>query len=122
MNLKKQFVRIKNWVILTAKSVAFEIKRDALLIVFGFVHTVANAQNVGVGGLNTATTDIKEYVDPVQKLIYAIAAVVAIVGAFSIFFKMQNGDQDVKKSIMMIVGGCIALVTMATVLPKFFGL
>lgn len=44
---------------------------------------------------------------------YAIAAVVALVGAFNVYFKMQNGDQDVKKTIMMTIGGCVAMVAMA---------
>lgn len=33
---------------------------------------------------------------------------------------LQNGDQDVKKSIMMTIGGCVAMVAMATALPMFF--
>ena len=33
---------------------------------------------------------------------------------------LQNGDQDVKKTIMMTVGGCIAMVALATALPAFF--
>ena len=28
----------------------------------------------------------------------AIAAVIVLVGAFNVYFKMQNGDQDVKKT------------------------
>jgi len=51
---------------------------------------------------------------------YAIAAVIALVGAFNVYFKMQNGDQDVKKTIMMTIGGCVAMVAMATALPMFF--
>jgi len=50
-----------------------------------------------------------------------IAAVVSIIGAFNVFYKMNNGDQDVKKTIMMTIGGCAALVAMAVALPKFFG-
>lgn len=34
---------------------------------------------------------------------------------------MQNGDQDVKKTIMMTMGGCIAFVALAEALPAFFG-
>ena len=35
--------------------------------------------------------------------------------------KMNNEEQDVKKSIMMIVGACIFLVAAAQALPLFFG-
>ena len=37
-----------------------------------------------------------------------------------ILSSLQNGDQDVKKTIMMTVGGCIAMVALATALPAFF--
>lgn len=79
----------------------------------------ANAQK-GVGGFTDATTEIESYADPVQKLLYALAAVISLVGAFNIYFKMQNGDQDVKKTIMMTIGGCVAFIAAATALPKFF--
>lgn len=74
----------------------------------------------GAGGIDKATTSIGLYKEPVQRLIYAIACVVGLVGAFNIYFKMQNGDQDVKKSIMMTIGGCIALVCLAEAIPLFF--
>lgn len=122
MDLKKQFSHIKNWGIETLKAVVFEVKRAALLLAFGFVSTIADAQNYDVGkaAISDAATGIAKYQDAVQKLVYAIAAVVGIVGAFSVYFKMQNGDQDVKKSVMMTVGGCIALIALATAIPAFF--
>lgn len=118
MDLKKQFSHIKNWVIETLKAAVFEVKRAALLFAFGFVCTIAKAQ--ATGAIHTAAEDIQKYQKPVQELMYAIAAVIGIVGAFSVYFKMQNGDQDVKKTIMMTIGGCIAMVAMATALPAFF--
>ena len=80
----------------------------------------AFAQSRGAGGFTSATTEVSSYADPVKKLMYAIAAVIALVGAFNVYFKMQNGDQDVKKTIMMTIGGCVAMVAMATALPMFF--
>lgn len=122
MDLKKQYIHTKNWVKRFAKQASFEIRRDALLIAFGFVCTIADAQvSKGGAAITTAGNDIAGYITPVKNLMYAIAAVIAIVGAFSVYFKMQNGDQDVKKSIMMTVGGCIAMIAMATALPSIFG-
>ena len=34
---------------------------------------------------------------------------------------LQNGDQDVKKTIMMVVGGAIAFVVMGQALPLILG-
>ena len=75
----------------------------------------------GTGALDDVTQNIAAYIGPVRKVIYAIAAVVAIGGGISVYIKMNNEEQDVKKSIMMIVGACIFLIAAATALPAFFG-
>lgn len=74
----------------------------------------------GASALSTATQTIKSYIPLVQKLVYAIAGVVALVGGLSVYIKMNNEEQDVKKSIMMVVGACVFLVIAATALPAFF--
>lgn len=102
------------------------LKMLSLLLVAGT--TAALAQNAagdytaGTTALGTVTTEIAKYVPYVVKLCYAIAGVVAIVGAISVYIKMNNEEQDVKKSIMMIVGACIFLVAAAQALPLFFGI
>ena len=35
-------------------------------------------------------------------------------------FEQQNGDQDVKKTIMLTIGGCIAFIALSEALPLFF--
>ncbi len=101
------------------------IKMMSLMLLVGT--TAAIAQNsagdysAGTTALETVTTEIAKYVPYVVKLCYAIAGVVAVVGAISVYIKMNNEEQDVKKSIMMIVGACIFLVAAAQALPLFFG-
>ena len=90
--------------------------------------TAAMAQNsvgdytAGTTALGTVTTEIAKYIPYVVKLCYAIAGVVAVVGAISVYIAMNNEEQDVKKKIMMVVGACIFLVAAAQALPLFFGL
>ena len=72
--------------------------------------------------LTTVTEEIAKYVPIVVKLCYAIAGVVAIVGAISVYIAMNNEEQDVKKKIMMVVGACIFLIAAAQALPLFFGI
>ena len=97
------------------------LNRAFTLFMLGFIGGVqAFAQSRGAGGFTSSTTEINSYAEPVKKLMYAIAAVIALIGAFNVYFKMQNGDQDVKKTIMMTIGGCVAMVAMATALPMFF--
>ena len=66
--------------------------------------------------------EIAKYVPIVVKLCYAIAGVVAVVGAISVYISMNNEEQYVKKKIMMVVGACIFLIAAAQALPLFFGI
>lgn len=86
-----------------------------------FAQNSAGDYSAGTTALGTVTEEIAKYVPYVTKLCYAIAGVVAVVGAISVYIKMNNEEQDVKKSIMMIVGACIFLVAAAQALPLFFG-
>ena len=90
----------------------------ALMLMMSTGYAMADAGSSAITG---AVGTFKGYIDPVRNLLYVIAAVVSIIGAFNVFYKMNNGDQDVKKTIMMTIGGCAALVAMAVALPKFFG-
>jgi type IV secretory pathway VirB2 component (pilin) len=124
-NIKRnQMKKIKNF---TKK--LFSAKRMKTLAMLLFCGTLATyAQNAagdytaGTDALATVTEEIAKYVPFVVKLCYAIAGVVAVVGAISVYIAMNNEEQDVKKKIMMVVGACIFLVAAAQALPLFFGL
>ena len=102
--------------------------RFCMLVAMFCMVTLAFAQNsagdytAGTTALGTVTTEIAKYVPVAVKLCYAIAGVVAVVGAISVYIKMNNEEQDVKKSIMMLVGACIFLIAAAQALPLFFGI
>ena len=76
----------------------------------------------GKNAISQASEQIAQYVPIATKLCYAIAGVGAIVGAISVYVKMNNEEQDVKKSIMMIIGACVFLIAAARALPLFFGI
>ena len=78
------------------------------------------AGSKGAAGFTKATQEVSSYQTPVSNLMKAIAAVIVLVGAFNVYFKMQNGDQDVKKTIMLTIGGCIAFIALSEALPLFF--
>lgn len=102
------------------------MKMLALMLICGtvaaFAQNAAGDYSAGTTALATVTEEIAKYVPIVVKLCYAIAGVVAIVGAISVYIAMNNEEQDVKKKIMMVVGACIFLVAAAQALPLFFGL
>lgn len=54
-------------------------------------------------------------------LLYAIAALLSIYSATSIYIKMQAGEEGFTKSIIVLVGSCIFLLIATIVLPAFFG-
>ena len=106
----------------------FSLSRVKALALTMLVSTATFAQNAagdytaGTNALSTVAEEIAKYVPIVVKLCYAIAGVVAIIGAISVYIAMNNEEQDVKKKIMMVVGACMFLVAAAQALPLFFGL
>ena len=93
-----------------------------LSVTMTFAVNGAGDYSAGTTALGTVTDEIAKYVPVAVKLCYAIAGVVAVVGAISVYIKMNNEEQDVKKSIMMIIGACIFLIAAAQALPLFFGI
>ena len=106
------------------KSVATDPRFVLVMLMLVVVTVAADAQNIdsGIQAITKSTDALKKYIPVVTKLCYALAGIVAVVGAISVYIKMNNEEQDVKKSIMMIVGACIFLVAAAQALPLFFGL
>ena len=89
----------------------------------------ASAQNLagtgydaGPSALAEAASELVKYIPYVVNLCYALAGVVAIVGAISVYIAMDNEEQDVKKKIMMVVGSCLFIIAAAQALPLFFGI
>ena len=54
-------------------------------------------------------------------LSYAIAGLVAIIGALQIYIKIQTGEGDITKSIMMLIGACLFMIGAYVLFPAFFG-
>lgn len=92
----------------------FMILAINLLAIPGFAQTGSEA-------ILGASDGIYSYLPFVQGLCYVIAALIAIVGATSIYIAMQTSPQQVSKRIVMSVGSCLCFVCMAISLPQFFG-
>lgn len=107
---------IDNFLIAMTKPSTQKVVMVLAMIIFGVVDILAQAN----AGIATAASTIKQYESQVKSLMNAIAAIIVIVGVFNVFYKMQNGDQDVKKTIMLTIGGCVAFVALGNALPLFF--
>ena len=66
-----------------------------------FAQNAAGDYSAGTTALGTVTTEIAKYVPVAVKLCYAIAGVVAVVGAISVYIKMNNEEQDVKNILVL---------------------
>jgi hypothetical protein len=80
----------------------------------------AKAQD-GAAGIAEADNKVRSYFEPGTNLMYAIGAVLGLVGAVKVFQKWNAGDQDTSKVAAAWFGSCIFLVVVATVLQSFFG-
>lgn len=80
----------------------------------------AYAQN-GNAGINAATSQVKSYFAAGTNLMYAIGALLGLVGAVKVYNKWNSGDQDTGKTAASWFGSCVFLVVVATVLKSFFG-
>lgn len=76
----------------------------------------------GAAGLNEATNKVKSYFDSGCNLMYAIGAVVGIIGAIKVYNKWNAGEPDTAKVAAAWIGSCVFLVVVATVLRSFFGI
>jgi hypothetical protein len=82
---------------------------------------VALAQD-GNAGINQANTTVRSYFDAGTNLMYAVGAILGLIGAVKVYQKWNHGDHDTGKIAAAWFGSCIFLVIVATVLKSFFGL
>ena len=75
----------------------------------------------GNAGITQATSAMKGYFATGTSLMYAIGAVVGLIGAVKVYNKWSHGEPDTTKVASAWFGACIFLVIVATVLKAFFG-
>lgn len=77
----------------------------AVMLLVGTVaclaQNTAGNYEAGTTALTTVSEEIAKYVPIVVKLCYAIAGVVAVVGAISVYIAMNNEEQDVKNILVL---------------------
>ena len=67
-----------------------------------FAQSLANTgYEAGTNAMEEVATQIAAYVPYVVNLCYALAGVVAVVGAISVYIAMNNEEQDVKNILVL---------------------
>jgi hypothetical protein len=82
---------------------------------------IASAQD-GNAGIQQANTQVRSYFESGTNLMYAIGAIVGLIGAVKVYQKWNSGDQDTSKVAAAWFGSCIFLVVVATIIKSFFGI
>ena len=95
-------------------------KQIILAVLLTAANISAFAQGNGMAGITEATNLVTSYFDPATKLIYAIGAVVGLIGGIKVYGKFSSGDPDTSKTAASWFGACIFLIVSATILRSFF--
>lgn len=95
----------------------YRILLTALLIAF---YSSLLAQD-GNAGINEANQKVRGYFASGTSLMYAVGALLGLIGAVKVYQKWNAGDPDTGKVAAAWFGSCVFLVIVATVIKSFFG-
>ena len=98
------------------------VKQKLVLMFSGLLTSVILLAQDGNAGINEANTQVRSYFDSGTNLMYAVGAVVGLIGAVKVYQKWNSGDPDTGKVAAAWFGSCVFLVVVATVIRSFFGI
>jgi len=96
----------------------------ATLVVWccGLLYSAVVMAQDGIQGINEASNKVRSYFDAGANLMYAIGAVIGIIGATKVYQKWNAGEPDTGKVAAAWFGSCVFLVVVTSVLKSFFGI
>src|SRR5919112_31259 len=75
----------------------------------------------GNAGIDDANTKVRSYFQSGSNLMYAVGAILGLIGAVKVYQKWNAGDPDTGKVAAAWFGSCVFLVVVVTVIKAFFG-
>ncbi|HCL06729.1 MAG TPA: carbamoyl phosphate synthetase [Chitinophagaceae bacterium] len=100
------------------KQWSMKIRLVVLLLV---MVSLAQAQD-GNAGILEANQKVRSYFVTGTQLMYAIGAILGLIGAVKVYSKWNAGDHDTGKVAAAWFGSCVFLVVVVTVIRAFFGI
>jgi hypothetical protein len=108
------------------KGVMSSVERCQRLLMAAAASGAMNVTNAmgqdGIAGINEANTKVRGYFDVGCNLMYAVGAILGLIGAVRVYQKWSNGHPDTGSTAAAWFGSCVFLVIVATVLKSFFGI
>jgi hypothetical protein len=96
-------------------------KLVCLVVLVLFVVSLGYAQD-GNAGILEANQKVRSYFVTGTQLMYAIGAILGLIGAVKVYSKWNAGDHDTGKVAAAWFGSCVFLVVVVTVIRAFFGI
>jgi len=103
------------------KTIVSKAMRIGAIVIVMALPWAATAQD-GLAGINEANQQVRSYFDAGTDLMYAVGAILGLIGAVKVYQKWNAGEPDTSKVAASWFGSCIFLVVVATVIKSFFGL
>lgn len=102
----------------------YKLRLWGMLCLTTSLATISHLQSMaqdGNAGINEANQKVRSYFDSGTNLMYAVGAILGLIGAVKVYQKWNSGDQDTGKVAAAWFGSCVFLVVVATVIKSFFG-
>ena len=101
-----------------------KIKKLEIIAVMAivFMHSSLVSAQDGRRGIEEANSKVRSYFDSGTNLMYAVGAILALIGAVKVYQKWNAGDPDTGKIAAAWFGSCVFLVVVVTVIKSFFGI
>ena len=100
------------------------MRKNKILLPAAFLFAAissAFAQGNGIAGITEATNMVTSYFDPGTKLVYAVGAVVGLIGGVKVYQQVfDRATPTPARPPPRWFGACIFLIVAATILRSFF--
>lgn len=97
------------------------IQRAGMLALLLIMMSIYAYSQDGKTGIEAADKQVREYFKSGVQLMYAVGAMLGLIGAVKVYQKWNGGDPDTSKVAAAWFGSCIFLVVVATIISAFFG-
>lgn len=102
------------------------MKRISIHLVLAVLLAFMTSTNIqaqdAIAGIQDANQKVRSYFSSGTQLMYAVGAILGLIGAIKVYQKWNAGDHDTGKVAAAWFGSCVFLVVVVTMIKAFFGI